>query len=267
MVTGVSDRNLLDLTPAKTNQSEYSGRLDHIFSERDATWFRWSGLVYNSTSSAGRQTLLSSNNLTPMNIGASWVHTFNASSLIQFQFGRDFSDSEAANSFVNGGGALAAAAGFDPTFCCSFHSGRKLIPNVNVPQFFSGGESYNNSRNSNVSEYKSNYSLVRGDHEFKFGGEFNQLGLTTIINDHEVDYDPSSTGDPRNLGATGSALASWLLDVPIGAPRRDFNKQTRFGGVLGFYGQDSWRVTPRLTVNLGLRVDYTMVPPIGVEAG
>jgi outer membrane receptor protein involved in Fe transport len=265
MATGVSDRNLLDLTPSKTNQSEYSGRLDHIFSERDATWIRWSGLVYNNSSSGGRQTLLSATELTPMNIGASWVHTFNASSLIQFQFGRDFSDTEGGNSFINGGGALAAAVGFDPTFCCSFHSGRKLVPNINIPQFFAGGESYNNSRNSSIWEYKLNYSLVRGDHEFKFGGEFNQLGFTTITDDHEVDYDPSSTGDPRNLGSTGSPLASWLLNVPLGAQRRDFNKQTRFGGVVGFYGQDSWRVTPRLTVNLGLRLDYTMVPPLVLQ--
>src|SRR5262249_54092855 len=158
--------------------------------------------------------------LTPQNIGASWVHTFNASSLLHVEFGRALSDSGSANTFVNGGKELAAAVGFDPAFCCSFHSGRSLVPNLSVTQFFSGGETYNNSRNSDLWQYKVNYSLVRGDHQFKLGGEFNKLSLATQITDHESDFDPSSTGDPRNLGTTGSALASWLLNVPIGAARR-----------------------------------------------
>ncbi|HTM49708.1 MAG TPA: TonB-dependent receptor [Bryobacteraceae bacterium] len=261
--TGVGDRNQLDLTPAKVNQNEYTGRVDHTFSERDQVWFRWSGLIDSISSGGGRQTLRSATDLTPMNLGASWVHTFGPTRLLQFQFGRSFSDTEGGNSFINGGEALASAVGFDQTFCCSFHSGRKLVPNVNVPQFFAGGESYNAGRPSDVWQFRLNYSLVRGNHEFRFGGEFNKLGFTTITNDHNVDFDPSSTGDPRNLGATGSPLASWLLNVPLGAARRDFNKHTRFGGVMGFYAQDSWRATPRLTVNLALRLDYTMIPPLG----
>jgi outer membrane receptor protein involved in Fe transport len=264
--TGVSDRNLLDLTPAATNQHEYTGRLDHMFSQRDAAWLRWSGSTYSSTSSGGRQTLLTSSTLDPLNVGASWAHTFSAASLLTVQFGRAVSDSGSANSFVNGGKELAAAVGFDPAFCCSFHSGRSLVPNINVTQFFAGGETYNYSRNSDLWQYKVNYARVRGDHELKFGGEFNKLSLATQINDHESDFDPSSTGDPRNLGTTGSALASWLLNVPIGAARRDFNKKSRFGGEVGAYAQDSWRITPQLTLNIGLRFDYTMIPPIGIRS-
>ncbi len=35
---------------------------------------------------------------------------------------------------------------------------------------------------------------------------------------------------------------------------------------MGFYFQDSWKATPRLTVNLGLRYDLTIDPPYGTNA-
>ena len=34
---------------------------------------------------------------------------------------------------------------------------------------------------------------------------------------------------------------------------------------MGFYVQDSWKATSRLTVNLGLRYDRTFIPPYGRE--
>ncbi|MBC7325315.1 MAG: TonB-dependent receptor, partial [Moorella sp. (in: Bacteria)] len=74
------------------------------------------------------------------------------------------------------------------------------------------------------------------------------------------------TADPRRPGETGSPLASWLLDVPFRSEKRDYYKRTRFGGVASLYFQDSWRVTPRLTLNFGLRYDYTRIPPIGKQS-
>ena len=41
---------------------------------------------------------------------------------------------------------------------------------------------------------------------------------------------------------------------------------TRPGGVLSIFGQDSWKATPRLTLNSGLRYDYTFIPPYGTNA-
>ena len=50
--------------------------------------------------------------------------------------------------------------------------------------------------------------------------------------------------------------------MPLSADRRDFAKSTRFGGIFGFY-EGLLEVLDRLTLNLGLRYDYTVVPPVG----
>ena len=262
---GAGGNNEIDLTPSSINQQEYTGRLDQTFSEHDSVWTRWSGLKYTSQASAGRQGLLTNSNFDAMNIGASWMHIFSPASLLQFTFGHSFTEQLNPNTLIAGHSqTLVSAMDLDPTFCCAFHDGTQyLMPNVNVPQFFSGGESYNKARPSNLWQYKLAYSLVRGRHELKFGAEFYEIGYDSITNSTEVDFDPSNTGNPQKVGTTGSALASFLLGVPIGAQKSDFVRRTGFGGVISAYAQDSWRVTTRLTVNVGLRLDFTMIPDVG----
>src|SRR3982074_235647 len=75
----------------------------------------------------------------------------------------------------------------------------------------------------------------------------------------EITFTDGVTGnndvDNLNLGTTGSAIASFLLASPSNFGRYftglGFHpglRQTR----LFFYGQDSWRITRKLTVNYGL---------------
>ncbi|MBM3756433.1 MAG: TonB-dependent receptor [Acidobacteria bacterium] len=265
ITTGVADRNQLDFTPTVINQEEYSGRFDHTFSAKDFTWFRWSGQFYDRTGSGGRQTLTSFEEYFTVNAGGSWVHTFSPTSVLQTQIGYTVVQRPNGSRFRDGIDAIGAS-GVNREFCCAFRSGAVIMPNINVAQFFSGGEVAGYSHPTEVTSYKSNYSQIRGRHEWKFGGEFSHNKFLTLLSDHGISFDSPTTADPNNQAQTGSPLASFLLNVPFGADRRDFAKYTRFGGILGFYAQDSWKVTPRLTLNLGLRYDYTKVPPIGRES-
>lgn len=265
IATGVADRNQLDFTPTKVDQEEYSGRFDHNFSTRDFAWFRWSGQFYTRTGSNGRQTIGTSEEFFTVNAGGSWVHTFSPSSVLQTQIGHTVIQRTNNNRFREGIDAVGVS-GINREFCCQFRSGAVIMPGINVTQFFSGAERAEYSQPTEVTQYKGNYTKIAGRHEWKLGGEFNHNKFLTEVSDHGITFDSPSTADPNNQAQTGSPLASFLLNVPIAADRRDFFKHTRFGGILGFYLQDSWKVNPRLTLNLGLRYDYTMVPPVGRES-
>ena len=211
--------------------------------------------------------MLSATEYPPINFGASWVHTFGASSVLQVQFGRALNKREVLTYFDGGKSAdILKETGFNEDFCCGFRSGSKLVPNVNVAQFFSGGERVERNTFSDIYQYKANYTLLKAAHQFKWGGEFNNLKFIGVTNDHSIAFDTNGTADPQNAGRTGSPLASFLLNVPLSADRRDFLKTSRPGGVMGFYFQDTWKVLPRLTVNLGVRYDRTFIPPIGDRA-
>ncbi len=113
---------------------------------------------------------------------------------------------------------------------------------------------------TNVWSYADSLDLVRGSHELRVGGEFRANQLNTV-----------AVGFPNGfwvvVGLSGDAAADLLTGVYVyGAHDQEFG-----GGVTGRrwklyrpYVEDTWRVSPSLTLNLGLA--WAMVTPISEVA-
>lgn len=71
--------------------------------------------------------------------------------------------------------------------------------------------------------------------------------------------------NPLDTVNTGDPFSSFILNVPVGADRRNVVTETRPGGVMSEFVQDSWRATSKLTINVGLRYDLTFNPPMGTD--
>jgi hypothetical protein len=105
---------------------------------------------------------------------------------------------------------------------------------------------------------------IRGGHTIKAGIWWEHDGE----NDHDqVRVNPGSgvgnnlngqfTFQASNPSTTGSGLADALLGNFDNYSEQGWRNQTPWkGDQIGFFGQDSWKVTPRLTINGGLRWDY-----------
>jgi hypothetical protein len=100
------------------------------------------------------------------------------------------------------------------------------------------------------------FTLIKGKHILKFGGEYNNSrtnGAWADINAGDFSFSGQFTEDPQNPSATGLGFADFLLGVPAswsdgwspGTGARTGNAQA--------FAQDDFKVTPKLTVNLGLR--------------
>ncbi len=151
-----------------------------------------------------------------------------------------------------------------PSFAGNYIGGATVIPALNVNGYWSGGE--NNGLNPNfgdIYEWTGNVSKIIGSHTLKFGGSWASSNFESLYNNANSTYSTAQTGNPQNSAEPGSALASYLLNVPDNAGRRNVHETTRYGGVLGFYFQDQWKATSKLTVNMGIRYDLTIQPPYG----
>lgn len=140
------------------------------------------------------------------------------------------------------------------------------------------------SRKTGTISTADNLTWIKGNHVTKFGYE-NRWVYSYKSNNffrHEslnFDY-PTSFGDPLLSGLTGNALAgsnatvqnfaSFLYGLvafqtqsqffdKAGKRTQDDFRQYRQNEV-DFYGQDTWKIRPNLTLNLGIRYEYKGVP-------
>lgn len=118
----------------------------------------------------------------------------------------------------------------------------------------------------NQFQWVNNWTKIAGDHTIKFGVDVRRNQQQRIPSDThrsgEINFNDSTTGNPDldNLAAgkasSGAALGSYLLGLPSGFGRyytgSNYYPGLRQTRVFAF-AQDSWRVTPKLTVNYGLR--------------
>ena len=64
----------------------------------------------------------------------------------------------------------------------------------------------------------------------------NSSTFESLYNNANVGYALQQTSDPSDPNVNpGNAMASFLLNVPDSAGRRNVHETTRWGGVMGFY--------------------------------
>lgn len=117
---------------------------------------------------------------------------------------------------------------------------------------------------------KDDLSYIRGAHTMKFGYSFhdqnaNGFGQQDISG--RADFSYQSTGVPGGTVPAngGNAFASMLLGDAILARTETIRLVNQNYRYHGFYAQDDWRITRKLTLNYGLRYEFTLPPISGSD--
>ena len=104
-------------------------------------------------------------------------------------------------------------------------------------------------------------SKTLASHTLKFGAEFRAIQLNAQQTGDQAtvfNFTPNWTQGPNATASSATAglgLATFLLGIPEGgvAPVPALAMTTKYAG---FYVQDSWKLTPKFTLNWGLRYEY-----------
>ncbi len=122
------------------------------------------------------------------------------------------------------------------------------------------GESGSSAR-SGIYRWLDSVSYTHGNHIFKFGGEISfDRGLVGLNLNKSAGTLSFTTTSTAALNAfTGSTVLENFLDglptsgtMQVGTVPRNFTYKSYAG-----YAQDDWRILPQLTLNLGLRYEFT----------
>jgi len=131
-----------------------------------------------------------------------------------------------------------------------------------------GGRANNGSENT-IYAYNDDFTWIRGNHAFKFGGMFqlshyNGFGRQCISGCATFSYTETGVPGGSNTNAGGNPFASLLLGYAdtgsIDTIRFIGQQWPYFAG----YFQDDWRFSSKLVLNLGLRWETTL-PPTGLD--
>ena len=265
-----TNSNAIDTTPEIQTQNEYNVRIDQNFGQKNTVFFRYSLINSVLTTSGGLPGLLKKVNIPGRNWGASYVHVFNPGLVMQLQYARITNSDDTYQLFTGLNAAdLNSQVGFSDTFANGFAgaNGGPLIPSPGIGGYANGGDNVELTPKATDShEIKGTLTKIRGNHTIIFGGGYTTNSFASPISYASLGFAGGQTGNPLDGNQPGSPLASFLLNVPDNANRRNVNEQTRPGGLMSWFLQDSWKATPRLTINLGLRYDLTFIPPYGTNA-
>jgi len=122
------------------------------------------------------------------------------------------------------------------------------------------GKVNNGGQNNYTNQFDQGLTWVKGKHEFKFGWDMRRLrtlGHDLAGTNGNYTFLRNETANPAATGTTGNSFASFLLGLPDSAsaaatPVQDGNIHYQY---YGFYFNDNWKLTSKLTLNLGLRYD------------
>jgi hypothetical protein len=119
-----------------------------------------------------------------------------------------------------------------------------------------GNSVYTDSR-QRTTNIKEQLAWMRGSHTLKFGFEYLRGIYRRISNNNtwgSVSFSAAGTGIP-SIGTSGSDLASMLLGVASGGSFRYPDDTSFQWPYYAWFVQDDWKVTRKLTLNLGLRYE------------
>ena len=222
-------------------------RIDHTFSDRDRIY----GRLLTNTSSTVNAPVYSTAGVDPYNSysegsyyswTATWQHSLSPTTILESRYSYD----RRKNISESGGADLGLAQrlgilGTNPRF----------FPQISLTGLtgFGVGEHERLQVPIRGDHITSNVTRIAGKHTWKFGGEFRRSSNDDV-------WSGSAGGVfGFNTTATNDSLAALLTGWTASGSRAEAPLIRSRANTFGAFIQDDWKITPRLTLNAGLRWD------------
>jgi hypothetical protein len=261
-IAGTSNGTLNNYSGVQTgdqSSNQYLARIDHRFSDKNqfALHYLYQGrnfpLVSTNPNFSYTGTYLIHN------AGLQFVHVFSPSVINEFRGGTDLEHVKQLPVGYYNGTFTAAQVGINQFTLngVPLPPPQEGFPTLSISSFLSmgSGTAASNLDDSRTYQITDNLNVIRGKHSLLVGADIRHVQDNATTNN-------TPFGSMSFTGSyTGFAAADYMLGVPAtvitpeGVPLTAA-REWRYG----FYIQDDWKPTDKLTMNIGLRYDLWEPP-------
>ena len=263
--TFVGGNNYSSVSTGSESVNQYIGRIDHKFNDSNQLAIHYIYAFRNFPLVSNNPNFTFTGTYPIHNAGLQYIHTFSPRIVNELRLGVDLEHVKQLSTRTNTG-FTASSIGING-FLVGGPAGRALrpdeegFPTLAISGYLGIGDgtAASNLDYSRTYQVTDNVTWTRGKHTIILGGDL-RYALDDATTNNVPFGSESFTGS-----LTGDAAADYILGVPASVltPEGVPITKARQWRVAG-YVQDDWKVTPRLTVNIGLRYDL-WVPPVDVN--
>jgi hypothetical protein len=256
--------NAVNTAVSAENVDQGDFKIDYAVDSKDNISYRFTEAYQNNPSDNSVALFSNGYSTTPIyNTVGDWTRTLSTTLLNSFRFGWSHITLNSGNSWASGVGQFGNTLGIG-------NGNPGSLPGLLALNFSNstvnnlGAAETTQSFDDHVWQVEDALTWTHGRHSFKFGGQYwreiiktfyagnnGELGLMNF-NGQFTAVDSASAGN-----GTGDGGADFVLGLPQSYGRGVSTGATwqQYEDVIGLYGQDTWRATDNLTLNLGLRYD------------
>jgi hypothetical protein len=262
--TAYGEDNYISNAPSIDNYNNELGRLDYNLSDRTHFFFDIRHNIRSQVKENYFNNIATGESLSRENWGATLdgTHTFNASTFMDLRFNWTyFNQIEGEPS----DGTSPSTLGFPSSL--AQNSQHLQIPYIEFGSCGSqtsfqclGNEAYSHVPSQSYQIFGDVIKTI-GNHNLKFGIDAREYRLDSIANKYPDGYFQVGTNwvqqsSSSSAPAWAGDFASFLMGLPTKGEYDIDARSTFHTYYLGAFVQDNWRVSPTLTLNLGVRFDH-----------
>ncbi len=239
-------------------------KVDYKATDKDNIYYRFTRAYQNNPGTNSQVLLSNSFSSTPIyNTVGDWTRMISSNLVNDFRMGWShvtFGSGTGWDSSVGQFGNTLGIGNGNPTGLdglLALNFSNSALSNL-------GTQESTTSFDDHVWQFEDSVAWTRGRHNIKFGGQFWRQIIKTFYAGNNgqlglMDFDGRFTSDAIGSSGNGSGDggADFVLGLPFQYGRGVSTGKTweQSSNIIGIYAQDTWRLTDRLTLNLGLRYD------------
>jgi hypothetical protein len=263
--------NAIQLKGNQLNSDQGDAKVDYRLSSKDMLSGRFTRAFQIDPSTNSQLLLGNGQSTAPIwNVVGDWTRSFRSNLVNDARFGWSHVTVNTGTAWDNSVGTFGQAigipnsnpAGLIGLLGLDFGGGTPTSPGTGTLTNI-GNSMVTQDFDSKVWQADDSITWIRGRHTFKFGGEYMREKITAFYSGNSgslggMTFGPNFTASAATnpLKNTGEGMADFFLGLPTAFGRGlQTGNWVQTSNIISGYGQDTLRVTERLTFTLGLRYE------------